>query len=166
MGKLLPVILMLAGGAIGGGAGIFMKSAPAPMCEEAEAADHSCDEPSVAEGEHEEAENENEVDYVAMKNQFVVPVIQNELVRSLVVLSLSLETAPENTELLFSKEPKLRDAFLRVLFDHSHIGGFNGAFTESGRLSILRVALLEAARSVVGKVVSDVLITDIVRQEM
>ena len=101
-----------------------------------------------------------------MKNQFVVPVIKDELVHSLVVLSLSLEIPPESLELVFSKEPKLRDMFLRVLFDHAHMGGFNGAFTESGRLSILRVALLEAAHDVVGTEVADILITDIVRQEM
>ena len=72
----------------------------------------------------------------------------------------------DSTELVFSKEPKLRDAFLRVLFDHAHVGGFNGTFTESGRLNVLRVALLEAAHSIVGSNVQDILITDIVRQEM
>ena len=156
MAKLLPIILLIIGAAIGGGAGVFLKPEE-PVCEE-----EPCEEP-VAEVE---VEPEEEPTYLAMKSQFVVPVIQNELVKSLVVMSISLEIGPESTEYVFSREPKLRDTFLQVLFDHAHVGGFNGAFTESGRLSVLRVALLEAAQSIVGQEISDILITDIVRQEM
>ena len=166
MGKLLPIILMVLGGAVGGGAGIILKPEE-KICDVDAASMEECEQDASMEVEPaSEAEDEQEFDYVAMKNQFVVPVIQNELVRSLVVMSISLETTPDNTEALFSKEPKLRDAFLSVLFDHSHIGGFDGAFTESSRMAALRTALLEAARSVSGKAVSDVLITDIARQEM
>lgn len=156
MAKLFPIILLILGIAIGGGAGIFLKPEE-PVCE-----GEDCEETAHVEEEL----PEEEPSYLAMKNQFVVPVIEDELVKSLVVLSISLETGPDSTEHVFSKEPKLRDTFLQVLFDHAHVGGFDGAFTESGRLSILRVALLEAAQSVVGKRVSDILITDIVRQEM
>ncbi len=167
MGKLVPIILMIIGGAVGGGAGIMLKPEPVKTCDGSTSNEGGCSQEEMSENE-EDVKNtsEPEFDYVAMKNQFVVPVIQDELVRSLVVLSLSLETMPDSVEAIFSKEPKLRDVFLSVLFDHSHIGGFNGAFTESGRMAVLRSALLEAAQSVVGKTVSDVLITDIARQEM
>ncbi len=156
MGKLLPLIFLIVGTAIGGGVGMAVKPEPK------ECPDISCEDMAASETGAEVAEP----NYIAMKNQFVVPVIQKERVQSLVVLSLSLEAVQETAELVFSKEPKLRDAFLRVLFDHAHNGGFNGAFTESGRLSVLRIALLEAAQSVVGDEVSDILITEIVRQEM
>ncbi len=158
MAKLLPIILLLIGVGIGGGAGIFLKPEE-PDCEEQE-----CEE--TAESVEEEVDPAEEPSYLAMKNQFVVPVIEDELVKSLVVMSISLETGPDDTQYVFSREPKIRDTFLQVLFDHAHVGGFDGAFTESGRLSLLRVALLEAAHSVVGGKVSDILITDIVRQEM
>ena len=139
MAKLLPILLLIIGVAIGGGVGTFLKPAPETCDEEHE----ECEE--IAEDSHEaEAEPEEEPNYLSMKGQFVVPVIRDELVRSLVVMSLSLEVGPDSTERVFSKEPKLRDAFLRVLFDHAHVGGFNGSFTESGRLSVLRIALLEA----------------------
>lgn len=160
MAKLLPIILMLIGGGIGAGAGFFMKPSPDMSCELPE----ECEDATPAATVTEEVEVE-EVYYVAMKNQFVVPVIQDELVQSLVVLSLSLESTPDHSETIFSRQPKLRDVFLQVLFDHAHIGGFNGAFTESSRLSVLKVALLEAAQSVLGPIVTDVIITDIVRQE-
>ena len=161
MAKLLPLILMLLGGAVGAGAGIFLKPAEDVTCEDGT----ECEETAAKTEMEAEAEPED-IYYVSMKNQFVVPVIQDERVQSLVVLSLSLESTPEQGETIFSREPKLRDVFLQVLFDHAHIGGFNGAFTESSRLSVLKVALLEAAQSVVGNVISDVIITDIVRQEM
>ena len=158
MAKLFPIILLLIGIGIGGGAGIFLKPEE-PVCEEEE-----CEE--TAEPVEEEVDPAEEPSYLAMKNQFVVPVIEDELVKSLVVMSISLETGPDDTQYVFSREPKIRDTFLQVLFDHAHVGGFDGAFTESGRLSLLRIALLEAVQSVVGAKVSDILITDIVRQEM
>ena len=158
MAKLLPIILLIVGVAVGGGAGMVLKPEP-PVCDE-----EPCEE--LAEEADAEVAPEEEPNYLAMKNQFVIPVIQNELVKSLVVMSISLETGQDSAEFVFSREPKLRDTFLRVLFDHAHVGGFDGAFTESGRLTVLRVALLEAAQSVVGTEISDILITDIVRQEM
>ncbi|MGR3514773.1 MAG: flagellar basal body-associated FliL family protein [Paracoccaceae bacterium] len=161
MAKILPLLLMIVGGAVGAGAGIMLKPEEPMEC----AAEGPCDS-DKAMAEPEEKTDVEGVYYVAMKNQFVVPVIQDELVKSLVVLSLSLETTADQSEGIFSRQPKIRDVFLQVLFDHSHIGGFDGAFTESSRLSVLKVALLEAAQSVVGTVVSDVIITDIVRQEM
>ena len=164
MPKLLPILLIVLGGALGAGAGIFLKPAPEMECDpsKAEAECKTAKEPDKVKAE----DSGEDVSYVAMKNQFVVPVIQNEMVRSLVVLSLSLESPPDEVEVIYSREPKLRDVFLQVLFDHSHIGGFNGAFTESSRLSALKVALLEAAQSVLGPIVTDVIVTDIVRQEM
>lgn len=162
MGKILPIILIVLGGAIGGGAGIFLKPAPEAVCE----TEMECEEATADAEKMEASEETDEKHYHSMKNQFVVPVIRDELVRSLVVVSLSLETTQDHSETLFSREPKLRDVLLQVLFDHAHIGGFNGAFTESSRLSVLKMALLEAIQSVVGTIVSDVVITDIVRQEI
>ncbi len=164
MAKILPILLMLIGGGIGAGAGFLLKPAEEMTCDP-EHAEEDCEPADDHTEEAEEEEPGAELYYLTMKSQFVVPIIQNEVVSSLVVLSLSLETTPDQTEMLFSHEPKLRDVFLQVLFDHSHIGGFNGAFTESSRLSVLKVALLEAAQSVAGKAITDVIITDIVRQE-
>lgn len=156
MKALIPIVLALLGTGIGAGAGKFL--AP-PKVEE------SCTEDCESDEELTE-ESDEEPEYLRLQNQFVVPVVRDERVRSLVVLSLSLEANAGATDTIYSREPKLRDALLRVLFDHAHIGGFDGAFTESGRLSLLRVALLEAAQATIGKDVTDILITDIVRQEV
>jgi flagellar basal body-associated protein FliL len=169
MGKILPVLLALIGLGAGGALGYVMRPPPP--------------EPEIAEGEKSEkapkdAEKEASKDkdekseksgddaaFVKINNQFVVPVVQGERVRALVVLSITLETTEDKTQTLYTREPKIRDAFLRVLFDHAYGGGFDGAFTASPNLDALRYAMLEAAQRVVGDIVKDVLITDIVRQD-
>ena len=94
-----------------------------------------------------------------------LPVVESGVVRSLVILSVSLEVGTGTSQEVYAVEPKLRDSFLQVLFDHANAGGFEGAFTNSNNMEILRVALLEAAQKALDKKVSDVLIVDIVRQD-
>jgi hypothetical protein len=86
-------------------------------------------------------------------------------VSSLIVMSLSMEVTPGLAERVYEMEPKLRDGFLQVLFDHANSGGFDGSFTDGANLVLLRQALNETARRLFGKDVTDVLILSIVRQE-
>jgi flagellar basal body-associated protein FliL len=160
--KLLPILLALIG--LGGGVGAGLVLRPS-----AEHAAEGGDAPAK-DGEHaEEGEDAEPVEgapeYVKMNNQFVVPVVEEGRVASMVVLSLSLEVAAGNTELVYQREPKLRDVFLSVLFDHANVGGFSGSFTDGTNLVMLRTSLKEAAALVLGPVVSDILITDIARQD-
>ena len=92
-------------------------------------------------------------------------LLEGGRVGALVVLSLSLEVPLGQTEAVHAREPRLRDEFLRVLFDHANSGGFRGTFTDSANLVLLRRALLEAAQKAMGDSITDVLITDIVRQD-
>ena len=57
-----------------------------------------------------------------------------------------LKVAAGMKDEVFQREPKLRDSFLQVLFDHANLGGFEGAFTEAGTLGGLRKALREVAQ--------------------
>ena len=86
-------------------------------------------------------------------------------VLAMVILSLSLEVKTGAAAVVYQAEPKLRDVFLQVLFDHANSGGFSGAYTDGANLLLLRKALLEAAKGVLKEDVSDVLIIDIVRQD-
>lgn len=161
--KLLPVVLALVGIGAGVGAGIAFK----PAHEEVLADGDPCGPP--AEAAHEEPAPpppDEDLNYVKMSNQFVVPVVDKGKVSSLVVLSLSLEVPAGRQEFVYAREPKLRDGFLQVLFDHANIGGFEGSFTESGNLDVLRQSLRETARDLAGSDVLDVLIMDIVRQDV
>lgn len=150
--KLIPILLALVGLGAGLGAGLFLRPPP--------------EEKAVAAEEEHAAEAEKlPPDYVKLNNQFVVPILEGGKVVSLVVMSLSLEVEAGNTEAVYAREPKLRDAFLQVLFDHANTGGFRGSFTDGSNLVILREALTEKAVGVLGSIVTDVLITEIARQD-
>ncbi|GGE10288.1 Flagellar basal body-associated protein FliL [Gemmobacter megaterium] len=152
MRKLLPLVVLIVGAIAGGAAGLVLRPTTEPEIPPEEA------------GPDTTASDAR--DYVKLPNQFVVPVLEGGRVGSLVVLALSLEVPVGGSDAIFTREPKLRDEFLRVLFDHANAGGFRGTFTDGGNLVALRRALLEAARKVTGAAaVSDVLITDILRQD-
>lgn len=130
----------------------------------AEDASHSGSEETPGTADHEEG-TAAEHDYVKLNNQFVIPVVEKDRVAALVILSLSLEIPSGGSDAVFAAEPKLRDTFLRVLFDHANSGGFSGSFTEGANLAALRNALLEAGQGVLGERLTAVLIGDIVRQD-
>ena len=104
-------------------------------------------------------------EYVRLPNQFIVPLVEEGEVAGLMLVSLSLEVAAGTEEEVAPIEPKLRDAFLRVLFDHANTGGFDGVFTASGAMRPLRAALLRAAGEASGGLVTDVLIVEMVRED-
>jgi flagellar protein FliL len=169
---LFPLILGLFGLGAGIGAGLFLKPEDAakdhpdgePM-DPAAADGHEADE-DPAKGDESHAEEDGVgPEYVKLNNQFVVPVVQEGRVAAMVVLSLSLEVETGSTEAVYQREPKLRDVFLQVLFDHANVGGFSGSFTDGSNLVVLRTSLKEAAALVLGTTVRDVLITDIARQD-
>ncbi|KMW59206.1 hypothetical protein AIOL_004187 [Candidatus Rhodobacter oscarellae] len=167
LGKILPILLALIGLGAGVGAGIALRPEPDPM-----AMDNPCGDVHHEEDEHMEEPKEEDdeaesgdYDYVKLNNQFVVPVVRDGRIGALVVMSLSLEVELGQNEAVYRMEPKLRDTFLQVLFDHANAGGFEGAFTKSARMDILRTSLLEAAQSTLGSTIADVLITDVVRQD-
>lgn len=145
---LLPLILIMVGAGAGVGAGLFLHTPPEPE-EDAPAAKTEV----------------TDHDYVKLSNQFVIPVVSTGRVTSMVVLSFSLEVTVGGTEAVFAREPKLRDSFLQVLFDFANTGGFQGSFTDADNLVVLRRSLLEAGQRVLGDMLSDVLIVDIMRQD-
>lgn len=187
--KLIPALLALFGLAAGAGAGLFLRPADShspPTTEgdahngdagHAEAPAEGHDEPAetatdghggdAADGHSAPAEKGDKPthDYVKLNNQFVVPVVQNGRVAALVILSISLEVKAGSTEKVYQVEPKLRDGFLQVMFDHANAGGFMGTFTDGSNMVLLREALGEVAQSILGPDVTDVLIVDIVRQD-
>ena len=174
---LIPVILLLVG--VGGGVGAGIVLAPSS---EATAADT---EDVAAEGESSEIEEspENEpiaestdaedsgedgsgaVEFLNMTNQFIVPLVDQGAVNGLVVLSISLEVVEGTIATVHQLEPKIRDRFLQVLFNHANNGGFDGNFTDFRYIKSLKDELLRNAQVVAGRDVSDILILDLVRQD-
>ncbi|MGV8989741.1 MAG: flagellar basal body-associated FliL family protein [Cypionkella sp.] len=152
MRKIIPILLGLIGLLIGSASGYYLRPG----------AEISTHETSAM---AEVPDPEHEPEYAELSNQFIVPVMQKGSVTAMVILSLSLQVTKGSSPDVYNAEPKLRDAFLQVMFDHANSGGFNGAYTDGSNMVPLRDALLEAAKSILGEKVSDVLITDIVRQD-
>lgn len=159
MKLILPLLILIIFVGGGAGAGFFLRPAPEIVEEET-----ATTEEEETEAEEEEIPDED-VAYVKLNNQFIVPIVKNDVVSAMVVLSITLETSTEYSDALYLKEPKIRDIFLRVLFDHAYGGGFEGSFVTSPSLDTLSQALLEAVHSEIGPDVQKVLITDIVRQD-
>jgi len=170
MGKFLPIVIVLIGLAVGAGAGMFLHPTSTIQGEECKDDGHgSCDDTKVAAdvGHGEAVEpSPNNVYYVKLSKQFVVPVVKDRKVSSMVVMSLSIETTPAVGDIVFAREPKLRDALLAVMFLHANSGGFDGQFTSSEAMNDLRGSLLEATRDVIGDDIYSVLVTDILRQDI
>ncbi|MCO6384761.1 MAG: flagellar basal body-associated FliL family protein [Vannielia sp.] len=166
---LLILILALVGVGAGTGAGMMLRPPPEeammnPCGEDGEMVEsHPEEEPMAADTTGEESDPTRE--YVKISNQFIIPIVEEGRVASMVVLSLSLEVDAGQAELVFAREPKLRDSFLQVLFDHANSGGFSGNFTTGSKMGRLSQALREVGRKVLGPTLTDVLIIDIVRQD-
>lgn len=153
--KLLPILLILIGTGIGMGAGVMLRPAP----------QHTADAVHEPPAEEAAVDPEKMPEYAKLNNQFVIPVVEEGRVAAMVILALTLEVEKGKTTEIFTREPKLRDEFLQIFFDHANAGGFNGSFTDGANLVLLRKSLLEAAQSVMGPIVTDVLISDIARQD-
>ncbi|MCZ4352897.1 flagellar basal body-associated FliL family protein [Roseovarius aestuarii] len=176
MKKLLPLILALVGIGGGVGAGLAMRpESSQPIAAEPDATvgasaiagDHAKKDTQQAKASAHADENSAEtIEFIKLNNQFVVPVVKGDKVETLVVMSLSIELKAGNADMIYRREPKLRDSFLQVLFDHANMGGFRGEFTNTDNLDVLRSGLLEVAQGVVGDVVTGVLITDLARQDL
>lgn len=162
--KLFPVLLALIGLGAGIGGGMALRPDPEVV------AIDPCGDVNIDNAHEEKMVSEEEgisaFEYVKLNNQFIVPDLEDGRVAAMVVLSLSLEATIGAREAIYAREPKLRDAFLQVLFDHANTGGFKGAFTDSRTMTNLRNALTEIAQKTIGDEINDVLVIDIVRQDV
>lgn len=154
--KFLPIILPVLGLGAGVGAGILV---PPPARHAAD-----CPAPDTLAALDTPAVPDTPVEYMKLNNQFIVPLVKGNDVTSMVIVSLSLEIAQGKQQDIYKIEPKLRDAFLRVLFDHASLGGFEGNFVSHLGLDTLRLALREMGQATAGPVLRDVLIVDLVKQ--
>ncbi|MFW5654221.1 MAG: flagellar basal body-associated FliL family protein [Roseicyclus sp.] len=175
MRLILPVLLLVVGLGAGVGAGLFLgaSSSPEAGAEVAEDADSADSAQAEDDGSLPLPPGDgvfvtpasDQTEYVRLENQFVVPVVRDGTVRSLVIMVLTVEVGLGRSETVFLHEPRLRDSFLRVLFAHANAGGFDGTFTDAVSIEPLRRGLRNAAVSVLGDSVRDVLIVDITRQD-
>lgn len=150
MNRMLPLILGLVGLIAGAGAGWVMRPSPPPVDEAA--APRLLTPPGSTET-------------LRLPGQYVVPLLTEGRVRSMVVLSLALDLSEGHGINLQRHEARLRAVLLQTLFDHANLGGFDGVFTAGEALIALRRTLLGVVRQELGDAVQDVLVTELLRQE-
>lgn len=175
---LMPIGIAILGLGAGVGAGVALKPAPdAPAEAPTDAACVAHDgEPcpptaDPLEPAHAAAPGGHGDDagpaLVALDKPFVVPVFNGEKVVAMVVVSVAVAIAADSETAVEAAQPRLRDGFLAAMFRHANSAGFDGAFTTGQKMADLRAALLVAAREVFpGEAVSEVLITEIARQDL
>lgn len=105
-------------------------------------------------------------EYVKIGRQIVVPVVDRGETRALMLFDLVIDVPRSLSDRAFAAKPRLRDAFLRVLFEMSYTGAFSGTYTDERVVEELRAKLRAAARRLLGGAVDDVLILEIMRQEL
>ena len=175
MKLLLPLLLLVIGTGSGIGAGVMLKPA-APEGDETATkeavhcvpgeAHVTADVPKDASAPASYDETAEPAEYAKLNNQFVVPVVADDQIVAMVVLSLGVSVPTGGKDAVFAFEPRLRDRLLQVMFDHANIGGFSGNFTSAGNMRALRRDLLTASREILGDGALDILILDIVRQDV
>ena len=166
MKKILPILLVLLGIAGGGAAGVLLKPAPEPESEEAKAA--KAEKATEEEASNDAAEDGPPLDraYVKVGKQTIIPILDGGETRALMLFELAVDVPAASANVVHEMEPRLRDAFLKELFQMSYTGAFLTNFTDDRVIEELRRNLTRAAREQIGDDAREVLILDVMRQEM
>lgn len=161
--KLLPVLALVVGLGGGGGAAMFL----APPADQGDAAPEtgSEDTPPATSAEEDRDADPGPTEIVKLPNQFLVPVILNNRVRAMVILTVAMEVEAGMGDEVRTLEPKLRDMFLAELFSLAALDGFSDEIISRQTLELVKRALTERSRDVLGDRVVTVLITDMARQD-
>lgn len=187
MRRLLPIVLIFVG--LGGGlvAGVMSKpdaglSVPdgksvSSAAGEVATTDSTVDgdgktraipDPGTIDSATEESDDSEpkERSYVMIGKQTIVPVVEGQKTRALMLFELAVDIESSAHDLAVLLEPRLRDAFLRELLRMSSTGAFTKTYTEDWVIDEMRRNLSQAARQYLGDSLKEVLILDVIRQEM
>lgn len=107
-----------------------------------------------------------EVVYYKFSREFVVPIIRNSRVDSLVILNLNLEADSSISQRLFEMEPKLRDNIMTTLITISNDGTTFESMTSVENYETIRSQVLKNLQSVVSSGIHNVLIVDFAKQDL
>ncbi|MDP1556534.1 MAG: flagellar basal body-associated FliL family protein [Hyphomonas sp.] len=104
--------------------------------------------------------------YYKFTREFVVPIIRNGRVQSLVILNLNIEADESISQKLFEMEPKLRDNIMTTLITLSNDGKTFESMTTVENYESIRSMVLMNLKTVVSTGINNVLIVDFAKQEV
>lgn len=181
MKQIVLVIIVLVGALAGGAGGVFLKSRPASVHDSAPKASSHKSDSHGAESSHGDekkakksgghgsghgSSDSSEVVYYKFSREFVVPLLENDKVKSLVILNINLEAEADVSGKLFSMEPKLRDNIMTTLINLSNDGVTLEEITDVHSYETIRSSILENLHKVVASGIKNVLILDVAKQDL
>ncbi len=107
-----------------------------------------------------------DVHYFRFSREFVIPLMRNERVASLVILNISLETDTSVSDQMFLMEPKLRDNIMTTLVHLSNEGSTLSSLMDVDNYERVRTMILTNLENVVPNGVRNVLILDAAKQDL
>ena len=107
-----------------------------------------------------------DIQYFTFSREFVVPIMANQRVDSLVILNINLEAQSSVMEKLFSVKPKLRDNIMTTLVSLSNDGQTLVEPTSVDSYETIRSVILMNLNSVVATGIENVLIMDLAKQDL
>lgn len=109
---------------------------------------------------------EAEISYFKFSREFVIPLMRDNEVESLVILNLNLEVDSNESGSLFSKEPKLRDNIMSTLVELSNDGVTLDNFSTVESYETIRSVILQNLKDELGQGILNVLILDMAKQQV
>jgi len=104
--------------------------------------------------------------YFKFSREFVVPVVSQGRVTSLVILNLNLEADANMSQKLFEMEPKLRDNIMTTLITISNDGKTFESLTDVENYESIRSMVMMNLKSVMSTGIRNVLIMDMAKQDL
>lgn len=102
----------------------------------------------------------NLTNFMKFQRQFVVPIVQNGVPQSMMILDLHLETN-QKAEGVYLRESVIRDAILMRLLILGSEGALPKVLEDAEAMQYVKDELLLAAQSVIGEAAESILILDI-----
>lgn len=104
--------------------------------------------------------------YYRFSREFIVPLIDNGRVSSLVILNINLELDSAASQNLFSMEPALRDNIMTTLITLSNDGRTFESISSIENYESLRAMILMNLKKLAPTGINNVLILDMARQDI
>ena len=111
-------------------------------------------------------DSDDDGNYMKFSRQFVIPIIEEREIKSMVILDLNLALSPDAPSDFYRHEPRARDALMSSLLDLADRGLLSGEIGSERTIGYIRQRLTEAVNDALGSDVEEVLILDFVRQDV
>ena len=108
----------------------------------------------------------SDVRFFNFNREFVIPIMANQRVDSLVIININLEVQASVLDKLFSLKPKLRDNIMTTLVELSNDGQTLVEPTSVASYETIRSTVMLNLSSVVDKGIDNVLIMDLAKQDL